>query len=309
MSDNVLLESIGDLDMKGKNLREQILNFLESWPINKKNEKVYWATTSPDHKKAVNDLTIETQQWFNLVNLKIRPYTLCPEENLYYMSRRVEAAIKKHKYKRPYPEIGQKTVVERDARSAWLFSGDRRADIDIEVTIVEAKEEAIAGMSDALSLIKSVPSETILMRPDIQSRSSSSKPNTAFILMWMDKAHPELDDVSNAIKEICNRFGILAQRADDVEHSDKITDLILQQISKAEFLIADLTGERPNVYYEVGYAHAIGKRPILYRKKDTPLHFDLSIHNVPEYKNVTELKELLLRRFEAITGRQIKENH
>lgn len=129
--------------------------------------------------------------------------------------------------------------------------------------------------------------------------------NTAFILMWMSKDIPDLEDVSNTVKETFRKYGIAAVRADDVEHQGVITEVVLQQIRESEFLFADLSGERPNVYYEVGFAHAIGKRPILCRKAGTQIHFDLAGHNVPEYRNVTHLRSLLEKRLQAMTGKNL----
>jgi hypothetical protein len=53
--------------------------------------------------------------------------------------------------------------------------------------------------------------------------------------MWMDPAKPDLQDVANAFKEVCAKFGIQAKRADDVEHQDVITSVILDHIRRSEF--------------------------------------------------------------------------
>lgn len=91
---------------------------------------------------------------------------------------------------------------------------------------------------------------------------------------------------------------------DTGEHEDAITDRILHEIQASEFLIADLTYERPNVYYEIGYAHARNKRVILYRREGTELHFDVVHRNCPEYENTTALKKKLRKRLVAITNKR-----
>lgn len=100
--------------------------------------------------------------------------------------------------------------------------------------------------------------------PPLETTKYEIKRDTAFILMAMDPDNPALEDVYRTIKEVCASYGINAYGAGEIEHQDRITDLILSEIKTCEFLIADLSYERPNVYYEIGYAHAINKRPILY---------------------------------------------
>ena len=130
------------------------------------------------------------------------------------------------------------------------------------------------------------------------------EPDSAFVMMQIDPQIPSLEDRYNTIKECFAQFGIEAVRADDIQHEDVITKKITEKIESSEFLIADLTGERPSVYYEVGYAHSLKRKVILYRFKDTRLHFDLAAYNCPEYSNLTDLKQKLMRRLEQITNRK-----
>lgn len=137
-------------------------------------------------------------------------------------------------------------------------------------------------------------------------KSAAIQPDTAFIMMWMDPEKLELEDIYEAIKRSFNHFGISAERAIDIEHSGKITEEIINKIRSSEFLYADLTGARPNVYYEVGYAHALSKKVILYRKSGESIHFDLADYNCPKYENLVDLEKKLNRRLASMTGRKIK---
>jgi hypothetical protein len=131
----------------------------------------------------------------------------------------------------------------------------------------------------------------------------SYRAGTAFIMMAIDPSKPDLQDVKDVVKETFKEFGIQAIRADEIEHSDGITDRIVEEIRQSQYLFADLTGERPSVYYEIGYAHAIGKTVLLYRRKGTTIHFDLAYRNSPEYENLGDLRNKMRARLTAMTGR------
>lgn len=126
----------------------------------------------------------------------------------------------------------------------------------------------------------------------------------AFVAMAMDSQNHELEDVLDAIKEGAMRCGIQAERVDEPQSNERITDRILESIRKAEFVIVDLTHSRPNVFFEAGYAHGIGKIPIYLAKDGTKLEFDLKDYPVIFYHSMKQLKDLLEKRLRGLAERQ-----
>lgn len=137
-----------------------------------------------------------------------------------------------------------------------------------------------------------------------QPGTANYRPNTAFIMMAIDSSKPKLEDIRVTIKDVFKDFGIDAVTADEIEHEGVMTERILSEIETSEFLIADLTHEHPNVYYEIGHAHAMKKRVILVRKWGTKIHFDVVHRNCPECRNTTDLKSLLRKRLETLTNKK-----
>jgi len=124
--------------------------------------------------------------------------------------------------------------------------------------------------------------------------------NFAFIAMPMDSEDPSLVDTLDAIKEGCKRVGINAERIDDQQSNERITDRVLESIRRAEYVIADLTNSRPNVYYEAGYALGHGNTPIYIARAGTELEFDLKDYPVLFFDNYKQLKDKLEERIRGI---------
>ena len=98
-------------------------------------------------------------------------------------------------------------------------------------------------------------------------------------------------------------MGLVVERADDIEHSESILDVIWARIGAADALIADTTGSNPNVLYEIGLAHAVKCPTILIARKGSELPFDLQGMKHVLYETIVELRERLKERLKYMFHR------
>jgi Nucleoside 2-deoxyribosyltransferase. len=105
-----------------------------------------------------------------------------------------------------------------------------------------------------------------------ESLSTVPKP-FIFVLMPFNE---DFDDIYiSGIKEAATEAGAYAERVDEQNYKEGILERIFNQINKADVIVADMTGRNPNVFYEVGYAHALGKVVLLLTQKADDIPFDL----------------------------------
>jgi hypothetical protein len=103
----------------------------------------------------------------------------------------------------------------------------------------------------------------------------------------------EFAPVFKAIRRACKTTGLRCLRADDIWEESAIVQDIFNLIFRAQVVVVDFTGKNPNVMYETGIAHTLGKHvvPISESLDDVP--FDLTHHRVLKYlPNDEGLKQL-----------------
>lgn len=140
----------------------------------------------------------------------------------------------------------------------------------------------------------------------IENYSAESKFKTAFMVMQFS---PPFDGLfEDAIMPVAKTAGIHVEKADDTYGPGFVISDIMRRIDESDIVIADITPNNPNVFYEVGYAHAIKKPVILLAEKGKALPFDVSSYRTLFYENTisgkSRFQEGLRRHIEAILDGQ-----
>lgn len=127
--------------------------------------------------------------------------------------------------------------------------------------------------------------------------NDDKKKATAFVLMSFDS---EFDEVyEQFISEALEKAGYEVCRADNILSHRNILQDIINSIIVSDLVVADLTGANPNVFYELGLAHAFKKPTILLTQDLDEVPFDLRSYRVLNYEThfakIQEASEKLYR--------------
>jgi hypothetical protein len=152
-----------------------------------------------------------------------------------------------------------------------------------EIILCETKDTFISATKNVQKKITFSPSV-------FEIPTKSNMPNCVSVMIPFSA---EFDNVYGCINDACYEIGMSCHKADDFWHHSAIIQDIFELIFRSSVVIVDFTGKNPNVFYEAGIAHALGKTVIPITQNSDDIPFDLRHHRYILYRNDKEgLKKL-----------------
>ena len=108
------------------------------------------------------------------------------------------------------------------------------------------------------------------------------------------------NSVYDSIRQAADSVGLRCRRADDIWENAAIIQDVVALIDRSRVVVCDCTGRNPNVFYEAGIAHTLGREVILITQNENDIPFDLRHLRYVRYLNNAEGRAALA---EALEGR------
>ncbi|MBR4239677.1 MAG: hypothetical protein IKQ03_09750 [Prevotella sp.] len=121
----------------------------------------------------------------------------------------------------------------------------------------------------------------MIVNPIFQNRDTRVNRDSVFVIMPFTQNWSN-DIWEQVLKPAVQEIGMIPIRADDL-YGQNIMEDVWQSILKAAVIICDTTGRNPNVFYELGIAHTLGKKVLLLTQNIDDIPFDLQAYRHIEY--------------------------
>ena len=178
-------------------------------------------------------------------------------------------------------ELLRAQLIEADGAIDTLY--DRNKATDISFSITPLSQYVLQTLRLSLTdLAQSDPAQRLIVTPVPQRTFSRKYESDILVFMpFSSDLEPVYED---HLKSIAQKLGKSMSRADDFFTNDQIINEIWTALVNTKLVIADCTQRNPNVFYEIGLAHAIGKPTILITQNSQDIPFDLRHRRFLKYE-------------------------
>jgi hypothetical protein len=119
-----------------------------------------------------------------------------------------------------------------------------------------------------------------------------------------------LSPVYETIKSAASHAGFQCLRADDIWDDSTVIQDVFSLIFRSYIVICDFSERNPNVFYEAGIAHTLGKHVVPITQSADDIPFDLRHHRYALYLNNNEgrdkLRNELISRLQGLAVKKIR---
>lgn len=172
---------------------------------------------------------------------------------------------------------------------------------DVNHLLIEAAKRNI---SDAL------PTEenAFLNSMAIDRKKIKQQRDVAFLLAPINEIYQNHISI---IKSSCADVGLICKTADEKFINGPILNLVIRNILSARIIIALIDGRNPNVYYELGLAHAFGKTVVMISNTKEEVSFDIRNQRIAMVDWSTPFAKEIIQKalIETIVFENIRNNH
>jgi hypothetical protein len=137
-----------------------------------------------------------------------------------------------------------------------------------------------------------VDSSLFLQDIGIDTSKLKIKSNEVFVLTPFSN---KFDETYAFVRNIISDLGLQVSRGDEISTKSAILPHILTNILEARIIIANIDGRNPNVFYELGIAHAFDKTVILLASSIDSVPFDLRNQRIIIWRDKEELETELVK--------------
>jgi hypothetical protein len=110
----------------------------------------------------------------------------------------------------------------------------------------------------------------------------------------------------NHIKKLGDELGLSIRRADEIFSPRPFMEKVWEGICACQLVLADCTERNPNVFYEIGIAHTVGKKVVLITRSDDDIPSDIKHFDYIPYIYDPEGVDALITKLRAFLNSQLK---